>query len=188
MGDFALRGSSGGQGGPDATLSRRAVVFDDHPDICNLAVTRLVQLGFDARSVIEKKAFVEAVESWRPELILLDLSLGDTDAVELFGFLSEQNFDGAVILMSGHSGAVLEHARRLGQISGIAIAGVLQKPFHQRDLHALIANLDVANVRRPVEQSDQANPALLSHALANDWLEFWYQPKIELKTECVAGA
>jgi EAL domain-containing protein (putative c-di-GMP-specific phosphodiesterase class I)/FixJ family two-component response regulator len=186
--DLALSCSSNGHDGPVAMESRRALIFDDNPNICTLAVTRLTQLGFEARSVTEKTAFVTAVESSDPELILLDLSLGDTDAVELFGFLNEQNFRGQVILMSGHSGAVLEHARRLGELSGIAIAGVLEKPFHQRDLRALIANLDVAAIRRPVPQRDQANPDLLRHALANDWLEFWYQPKIELKTDCIVGA
>lgn len=171
-----------------ATRSRRALVFDDNPAIGALAVTQLIELGFEAKSVIEKIAFVAALESWRPELILLDLSLGDTDAVELFGWLKEQKFGGQVILMSGHSGAVLDHARRLGQGSGIAIAGVLEKPFHKRDLRALIANFDVRTASPPAPQSDQPNPTLLRDALANNWLEFWYQPKIELETDSIVGA
>jgi EAL domain-containing protein (putative c-di-GMP-specific phosphodiesterase class I) len=163
-------------------------VFDDNPAIGVLAVGRLQQLGFEARSVLGKAAFVASLESWRPDLILLDLSLGDTDAIELFEMLSGRNFRGPVILMSGHSGAVLDHARRLGEGSGIAIAGVLEKPFHQRDLRALIANLDIAAAPPPAPQSDQPSPALLHDALAHDWLEFWYQPKIELETDSVVGA
>jgi EAL domain-containing protein (putative c-di-GMP-specific phosphodiesterase class I)/CheY-like chemotaxis protein len=171
-----------------ATRSRRALVFDDNPAIGALAVGRLIQLGFEAKSVIETAAFVATLESWRPELILLDLSLGDTDAVELFGLLRERNFGGQVILMSGHSGAVLDHARRLGEGSGIAIAGILQKPFHQRDLRALIAKLAVTVAPPLVPQSDQSNPTLLRDALVNGWLEFWYQPKIELETDGIVGA
>ena len=180
--------SADGQAGVIATRCRRALVFDDNPAIGALAVSRLIELGFDAKSVVEKTAFVASLVAWRPELILLDLSLGDTDAIEVFGVLSEQRFAGHVILISGHSGAVLEHARRLGEASGIAIAGVLQKPFHQRDLRALVAKLDVVAAPPQALAPDQINPALLRQALANDWLEFWYQPKIELATNSIVGA
>jgi CheY-like chemotaxis protein len=177
-----------GSDGDFAPLSRRALVFDDNPAIGTLAVGRLQQLGFESRSVLGKAAFVATLESWRPDLILLDLSLGDTDAIELFEMLSERNFRGPVILMSGHSAAVLNHARRLGEGSGIAITGVLEKPFHQRDLRALVGNLGVEPGRPPVPQSDQPNPALLRDALANDWLEFWYQPRVELEHDHIVGA
>jgi DNA-binding response OmpR family regulator len=137
MGEFSPRSGCDGEacGVPQA---RRAVVFDDNAAICMLAVARLKQLGFDAKSVVEKAGFFAILESFRPELILLDLSLGDTDAVELFGLLREQRFGGHVILMSGHSAATLDHARRLGEEAGIAMAGVLEKPFRQRDLCAII--------------------------------------------------
>jgi EAL domain-containing protein (putative c-di-GMP-specific phosphodiesterase class I)/FixJ family two-component response regulator len=183
-----IHGNSVDAPGAVATRSRRALAFDDNPAIGALAVTQLRQLGFEAKSVVEKPAFIATLESWRPELILLDLSLGETDAIELFGLLSERNFGGQVILMSGHSRAVLDHARRLGEGSGITIAGVLEKPFHQRNLRALIANLNVARTTLPEAQSDQSNPTLLRDALANNWLEFWYQPKIELETDGIVGA
>ena len=188
MSDSAAGSGSKGAAVAVATRSRRALVFDDNPAIGALAVSQLIELGFEAKSVIEKITFVAALESWRPELILLDLSLGDTDAVELFGCLKEQKFGGHVILISGHSGAVLDHARRLGQGSGIAIAGVMEKPFHKRQLRALIANLGAAAEPRLAPQSEQSNPALLRDALANNWLEFWYQPKIELETDSIVGA
>jgi len=129
-----------------AAFSRAALVFDDNPAVGKLLVAKLLELGFDAASVVDKAAFVASLELSHPELIVLDLSLGDTDAIELFGLLRERNFRGFVILISGHSAAVLEHARRLGENSGIAIAGVMEKPFHQRDLRALIANIEVLNI------------------------------------------
>lgn len=187
MSDFARDGGSDGRTGV-AMRSRRALIFDDNADIGTLAVARLKLLGFEAKSVTEKTAFVAALESWPPELILLDLSLGDTDAIESLEFLSRQGFGGHVILMSGHSGAVLDHVRRLGEGVGIAIAGVMEKPFHLRDLRALIVNLDVATPPPRLPQSVQPNPTLLRDALANDWLEFWYQPKIDLGTDCIVGA
>jgi EAL domain-containing protein (putative c-di-GMP-specific phosphodiesterase class I)/CheY-like chemotaxis protein len=188
MCDPPLRRDSDGAVCAVATRSRKALVFDDNPAIGALAVTRLMQLGFEARSVIEKIGFFSALESWCPDLILLDLSLGDTDAIELFGLLSEQNFKGQVVLMSGHTGSVLDHARRIGEGLGITVVGVLEKPFHLRDLRALVANFGVTLAPPLVPQSVQSNHALLRDALANGWLEFCYQPKVELEANCIVGA
>ena len=37
-------------------------------------------------------------------------------------------------------------------------------------------------------QEPATAPAGLAEALANGWLEIWYQPKIDLKRKCLAGA
>jgi EAL domain-containing protein (putative c-di-GMP-specific phosphodiesterase class I) len=178
----------GGKTAADDTRPRRALVFDDQADICALAVIRLVRLGFEAKSVVEKQAFFATIRSWEPELILLDLSLGETDAIELFGLLSEHGFCGHVVLMSGHSVVVLDHARRLGESLGITIAGVLRKPFFQRDLRALVAGLGAAATEPQLREADCASPSILTDALDNECLEFWYQPKVDLTTGRIVGA
>lgn len=188
MHDSALRGDNGGALSAVAALWRSALVFDDNPDIGALAASWLTQLRFKTRSVIEKAAFIEAFEASRPELIMLDLSLGDTDAIELFGLLRERSFAGKVILMSGHSGAVLDHARRLGERSGMTIIGVLEKPFRRRDLVALVAGIGTPSASAQDLSTDQSNPDLLREALVHQSVEFWYQPKLELLTNRVVGA
>jgi EAL domain-containing protein (putative c-di-GMP-specific phosphodiesterase class I)/FixJ family two-component response regulator len=171
-----------------ATGGPRALVFDDHADIGALTVIRLSRLGFNAKAVVEESDFFERLEEWRPDLILLDLSLGGTDAIEIFSSLSVLGFCGHVILMSGHSNSVLDHARRLGELSGIAIAGVLKKPFLQRDLVALVAGLGEKAPRPRWREPSQTTPTLLRNLMDNNWLEFWYQPKVELGAGRVVGA
>jgi EAL domain-containing protein (putative c-di-GMP-specific phosphodiesterase class I) len=163
-------------------------VFDDQADIGALAVSRLGHLGFNAKCVVEKAAFLATLEYWRPELILLDLSLRDTDAIELFGLLTEQGFRGQVILMSGHSETVISHARRLGESAGITIPGILNKPFLQCDLRALVAGLGMGTTRPRLDPVAQTCAGLLRAALDNKWLEFWYQPKVDLRTNLIVGA
>jgi EAL domain-containing protein (putative c-di-GMP-specific phosphodiesterase class I)/FixJ family two-component response regulator len=187
MREFSPRGGCDGEASV-VWQTRRAVVFDDNAAICMLAVARLKQLGFDAKSVVEKSGFFAILESFRPELILLDLSLGDTDAIDLFGFLRERKFGGYIILMSGHTAGMLDHARRLGEEAGLAMAGVLEKPFRQSDIRAIIDNLDVPATAPRVPHSARSNPALLRDALRNGGLEFWYQPKVALQTNCIVGA
>ena len=65
MRELNSRGGSDDKAGA-APQTRRAVVFDDHAAICMLAVARLKQLGFDAKSVVEKAGFLAVLESFRP--------------------------------------------------------------------------------------------------------------------------
>lgn len=170
------------------TNARYAIVFDDQIEIAELATRRLEHLGFAVEIAADKDAFVASVGVRHPDLILLDLSLGDTDAIEMFAVLQECGYRGPVILMSGHSGTVLDHACRVGRESGIAIAGVLKKPFHQRDLRALVSGvLDVTPDTPSSQPSGDVAPYLLRNALADDLVEFWYQPKIDLRTNQVVG-
>lgn len=170
------------------TTARYAIVFDDQVEIAELATRRLEHLGFEVEIAADKAAFVASIDIRHPDLILLDLSLGDTDAIAVFALLQERKYRSPVILMSGHSGTVLDHACRVGKESGIAIAGVLKKPFHQRDLRALVSGvLDVAPSVPFRQPPDASTPGLLRSALESDSVEFWYQPKIDLRTNQVVG-
>ncbi|WP_051609172.1 EAL domain-containing response regulator [Fodinicurvata fenggangensis] len=171
-----------------ATESSSVLVMDDQIEVCRLAVQQLERIGLRAQGVCTKPELISALDQLPPDLLLLDLSLGDSDAVEIFQMLSQRSFAGCVILMSGHGGAVLEHARRIGQRSGITIGGVLRKPFRQKDLRDLLFSKSAPAVGDEDEEISSDDPTLLQQALREKWLEFWYQPKIELKHLEVIGA
>ena len=78
---------------------------------------------------------------------LLDLQLGETDGVEQLRLLAEQQYGGALVLMSGFDARVLATARALGQSLGLKVEAVLQKPLRVAELEAV---LRTAAVRRPV--------------------------------------
>ncbi|MFC4350758.1 EAL domain-containing protein [Fodinicurvata halophila] len=165
-----------------------ALVMDDQADVCRLVVRQLEQIGLSATGICTKPELVAALERAHPDLLLLDLSLGESDAIEIFRVLSEQRYEGRAVLMSGHGAPILEHARRIGERSGIAIGGILRKPFRRQDLQALLVDMP-----SPVRSSDAPAPAeddpmLLQTAIDRNWLEFWYQPKINLKENRVVGA
>lgn len=164
------------------------LVMDDQEEVCRLAVKQLEHIGLRAEGVCTKAELASALDQAHPDLLLLDLSLGDSDAVEIFQMLSQRSFAGCTILMSGHGAPVLEHARRIGQRSGITIGGVLRKPFRQQDLRDLLFSRPAPAVDDEVEEASSDDPMLLQRALREKWLEFWYQPKIELKNLEVIGA
>jgi EAL domain-containing protein (putative c-di-GMP-specific phosphodiesterase class I) len=115
-----------------------------------------------------------------PQLIVLDLSLGDSDAIEVLRMLDGTRFAGDVLLISGHDALTLEEVEQIGIRRGLNMAEPLRKPFRLEQLRERLAG-----VRRNVPGGFDAG---LGAALENDWLELWYQPKIELKSRTMCGA
>ncbi|WP_337876858.1 EAL domain-containing response regulator [Elioraea sp.] len=176
--EAAMRGGAG---------LRAAIVVDDEPDIRLLVASQLRRLGVPAQGIGSKAELIAALEGEHPDLLLLDLSLGDSDAVEIFDLLAERGFAGRVVLMSGHAGPLLEHARRIGRRSGVEIAGLLRKPFRRGEIQRLVAGLGPAVPAAQPRASAPAEPGLLREAIAEGWLAFWYQPKVELASGAAAG-
>jgi len=166
---------------------RTAIVVDDHVDICSVVTAQLRKLGIDAQGMTSKADLLQALEAPHPDLLLLDLSLGDGDAVEIFGLLHDRGYAGRVVLMSGHSGSVLDHARRIGERAGVEISGTLRKPFRRRELETVVSAFGGTVEVLPLHPSEPVEAGLLRTALDNGWVEFWFQPKIDLRTDAIAG-
>jgi EAL domain-containing protein (putative c-di-GMP-specific phosphodiesterase class I) len=59
---------------------------------------------------------------------------------------------------------------------------VLKKPF---ETEAIVTILKTLNFGTPSASATRVN---LDEAIANDWVEFWYQPKIDLRRKQLVGA
>lgn len=173
--------------GQPASGIRTAIVVDDHVDICTVVTAQLRKLGIDAQGMTTKEDLLQALDAPHPDLLLLDLSLGASDAVEIFGLLHDRGFAGRVVLMSGHAGSVLDHVRRIGERAGVDIGGTLRKPFRRRELETVVSTLGGAAVVAPPHRSEPVEPGLLRAALDQGWVEFWFQPKIDLNADTIAG-
>jgi EAL domain-containing protein (putative c-di-GMP-specific phosphodiesterase class I)/ActR/RegA family two-component response regulator len=158
-----------------------AFVVDDEPRMRIFVSHALRNFGFNTFEM-SSVAEVEAILTLRkPEVILLDLSLGPSDAVEIMRSLVEARFSGKILLMSGQYADTLQEVETIGKRYGLAMLPFLQKPFRVEELRRRLAG---------ITRSDSAMDArsLLEYALDNNWLELWYQPKIDLKTMLLCGA
>ena len=70
----------------------------------------------------------------------LDLGM-PVDGVELLRFLSDEDFPGPVLIISGFDRRVLESAFRLGEALGLKMAGPLEKPVRLEALEDLLKRL-----------------------------------------------
>jgi EAL domain-containing protein (putative c-di-GMP-specific phosphodiesterase class I)/ActR/RegA family two-component response regulator len=168
----------------DATESggRLAYILDDEPDIRELITNIVGMLGFTARAFGHVTALEMAMTEAVPEVIILDLSLGDTDGIDVIRSLAASRFGGAILLISGrHDAKTIDEVRRIGKHHGLVMLPFLQKPFR---LDQFKERLRMLGSVAPASPGD----ALLEHALRNNQLELWYQPKINLATRQMCGA
>lgn len=146
----------------------RMLVFDDDAAVGRL-VTRVATLsGLDATSVTEPAAFRQSLADAPPQVILLDLQLGVTDGVEQLRYLAEQQYGGAIVVMSGFDARVLAATATVAKNLELNIAATLAKPIRVAELEEVIERLK--SVRQPISGED-----LLAAIRDND-LSLEFQP------------
>jgi EAL domain-containing protein (putative c-di-GMP-specific phosphodiesterase class I) len=161
---------------------RLAYVLDDEPEIRELITNIVSSVGFTARSFGQATALEMALTEALPDVIILDLSLGDTDGIDVIRSLAASRFGGAILLISGrHDAKTIDEVRRIGKHHGLVMLPFLQKPFR---LEQFKDRLRLVGSVTPASPGDAA----LENALRNNQLDLWYQPKINLKTRQVCGA
>ena len=160
---------------------RHAFIVDDEPQVRAFVSKAFVGAGFIPHEFSRVPEVEAALTLFKPEVIVLDLSLAGADAVEMMRSLAASRFAGKILLVSGHDPATLDEVRKIGERRGLAMLPILRKPFRLDELRARLAE-----VTEPTGVA--AGGSDLEVALQNNWLELWYQPKIDLKSMAVCGA
>jgi EAL domain-containing protein (putative c-di-GMP-specific phosphodiesterase class I) len=157
-------------------------VVDDDGNIRHFLSLVLHGAGIDALDFPDGMALREAMQRRVADLVFLNVSLESVQAIETLIALGKTSFSGHVQLMSSRGAAVLEHVKSVGAQHGLKMLPVLKKPF---ETDAISKILQALNLGTP---SGAAASIDLSEALEKGWMEFWYQPKIDLRRKQLAGA
>jgi EAL domain-containing protein (putative c-di-GMP-specific phosphodiesterase class I) len=155
-------------------------IVDDDPGVC-IAIDCLLRAeGIRSQTFSNCDALLAGLSARVPALIFLDLALKKSDAIEVIRALAARRYQGAVQLISGSPGELLQEVRRIGDTYGLRMLPVMRKPFGREDVKAVIAAHAL--------QSPKAPSCTLEEALQQNWVELWYQPKIDLRSNKVSGA
>jgi EAL domain-containing protein (putative c-di-GMP-specific phosphodiesterase class I) len=170
-----------------------AFVLDDEKRVGALICQVLAACGFLPRQFTSPTAFLAELAASPPELVLLDLSLGQSDAIEVMRDLEELKYQGRVLLVSGRDETTLNDITAIGRRHGLVMLSPLKKPFRPADLKLRLSGAAAVTAEsKPILQPDSNLPAKilveLGEAIRNKWLELWYQPKINLKSSAICGA
>lgn len=168
-----------------------AFVLDDDKAVATVVSKQLAMLGIEAWQFNEPGKFFVSLKVARPKLVVLDLGLGRSDAVEVLQQLDEVKFQGKILLISGRDQHTLDEIEKVGRHRGLHMLPSLQKPFRALDLKRRCEQepeLDPAP-SPPKPSPVRAKPSIdLAEVIREGWLELWYQAKINLKSLTVGGA
>jgi DNA-binding response OmpR family regulator len=171
-----------------------AYILDDEPQVLAIVGKILAALGFASQQFATPEAMFAVLGKASPELIVLDLALGQSDAVEVIRHLEILRYSGKVLLISGRDHGTLGEIQRIGERHGLTMLTPVQKPFRTADIKASLAAVPAAQNGQPDPQSPAAEHDVAEarvdpeEALRNSWLRLWCQAKIDLKTMTVRGA
>ena len=109
---------------------RLAFVLDDEARLGLALCKVLASIGIDARQFVNPAEFLSELEPCNPDLVFLDLALGQSDAIEVIHQLEARKFKGRVMLISGRDIGTLLEVERIGKSHGLSMLPSLPKPFH----------------------------------------------------------
>jgi FixJ family two-component response regulator len=117
---------------------RLAFVLDDEARLGVAICKVLAGIGIETRQFVDPAAFLSELESCNPDLIILDLALGQSDAIEVIHRLEDRNFKGRVMLISGRDIGTLLRVEQVGKAHGLSMLPSLPKPFRIADIRSCL--------------------------------------------------
>ncbi|HEX3574838.1 MAG TPA: EAL domain-containing response regulator [Rhodopila sp.] len=168
--------------------SRHLLVIDDQRLDRAIAAHAARQTGITvsaAATIAETLALLEAGQ--RFDFVVLDLSLGSEDGLEVLPLIARFNPSAVVILASGFDGRVLAASQRLASSLGLLVAGVLRKPILPTALQRLLRQAPHI-LNQGATAAVVISPGQLAHAIEHGDIIAWFQPQASLVTGIIGGA
>ena len=174
---------------PHGKAGARAVyVLDDDARVRSSVVYILADGGYQPVEFSEPAPMLEQLKLVVPEIIVLDLALGKSDAVDVMRHLVDLKFVGKILLISGRDEITLNEIQGIGERHGLSMLPSLRKPFRAVELTSRLSSRTVAVDQAPTRTPGEKITVDLLTAIDSGWLELWYQPKIDLRSFVVCGA
>ena len=114
---------------------KRILVADDDPEVLELVVMELNQLGYEVLTAANGRDALKAASETKLDLVLLDVMMPFIDGYHLASELTSRRVDNLprVVIMTARS-----TEREKGVIVACGADGAIQKPFTMEDLQALL--------------------------------------------------
>lgn len=138
--------------------------------------------GLDTEEFDAGEPLAAALARRPPAIVFLDIALAFAEAVKCLAELAAANYRGHVQLFSNRGSAVLAHVKSIGEQHRLQMLPVLKKPIEPYAL------LDVLRELKLGHAPPTAGRISLDEALNKNWIEYWYQPKIDLRKKQLVGA
>jgi EAL domain-containing protein (putative c-di-GMP-specific phosphodiesterase class I)/FixJ family two-component response regulator len=165
------------------------IVIDDDPFALKLINHQLHAIGFDrvesTTSANDALARMGGGEHF--DVVITDLQMPDLDGVEFVRRLTQDRFEGGLVLVSGEDERILQTAERLARAHELNVLGSLHKPVDpQRLLEMLTRHMQPGGASSKPSRRIYGPDELLEGIRAGQ-LECFCQPKVAMATGEVKG-
>jgi len=153
----------------------------------DISVRRFLSLilhgaGLNSEEFSAGEALTVALSRCAPDIVFLDVALELAEAVQCLAELANNSYCGQVQLISNRGSAVLAHVKHIGEQHHLQMLPVLKKPIDAQAILNVLQQLKLGHA------APTAGRIGLDEALNKGWIEFWYQPKIDLRRKQLVGA
>lgn len=178
-------------------METQIFIMDDEPAFGEL-ISDVAEMLDVVSAYHHQPEFFESELSKHPniQLIFLDLNMPGRDGVELIRSLSELQYSGSIVLMSGYDENVLGTAFDLAEAHELKLLPPLKKPFSIQDIKALISEfksssqqheLDETQSKRSKNDIQELSAEEIQEALEESRVVLHYQPQVNLADYEVIG-
>ena len=171
-------------------FSIKLMLLDDDHIMHRVTSVMLNDLGVSrVINVMSANAALDILKSQGDEIdvIICDLNMPDVDGVEFIRHLAKRNYEGSLILTSGEDLRILKSVEKLAIEHNLRVLGVLEKPPTPAKLGELLDTLDQIQQEGTLMQHDVITLQELEHAIENNELETYFQPKIDIASGQIVG-
>ena len=123
------------------------------------------------------QTFKEALGAGVPDLLLLDLGLGQESGVDVIEWLAAERIESPLVLLSGYGEGLLETVQRLARGAGLRVRGYVSKHRLMRDLPPLLVQADPPSPQPSRGQAPvELDPEQLSERIEKRAVVPFFQP------------
>jgi EAL domain-containing protein (putative c-di-GMP-specific phosphodiesterase class I) len=137
--------------------------------------------GIDTEEFADSHALRAALAQRMPDIVFLDVRSETSEAAECLAALGAAGYRGPVQLTLSRGAKHLTQIQTIGKQQHLHLLPVLRKPFETSVIVKMLQDQKLG--QRPA----LAGRVDLGEALAKHWIEFWYQPKIDLRKKQLVG-
>jgi EAL domain-containing protein (putative c-di-GMP-specific phosphodiesterase class I) len=156
-------------------------IIDSDASIRRFLSLLLQGCGIDTEEFADGQTLSEALGQRVPELVFIDVGFETGDAAECLAALGGANYRGLIQLTSSRGASVLTQIKATGERNRLNMLPVLNKPFETSLIVKMLQDHKLG------QHTALAGRVDLGDALAKKWIEFWYQPKIDLRKKQLVG-
>lgn len=155
------------------------LVLDEDASVRRFLALVMHGAGGDTIEFSDRASFLEAAGRQRPDIVFINIAVDASEATDALIALANCEFSGAIQLMSKR--AVLDRAKSFGDQKRLRMLAPIRKPLDASALKLVLEKLEMG-LPKPL-----AARIFLDDALRSNWIEFWLQPKIDLRRKRLAG-